>query len=93
VLPEIPTIAEAGGPGYEFIGGIAVLAPPEQPRPVVTRLHRDPIPDSALTGRQKPVCGQRSRACRQRSQGIRNYLRSEIARWTKVIEAAGIRAD
>src|SRR5437588_12651724 len=41
--PEIPTIAEAGLPGYEAVQWYGVLAPAGTPRPIVTRLHGEVV--------------------------------------------------
>jgi len=43
-LPDVPTIAEAGVPGYDFTGWMGMLVPKAVPRPIVSQLHRETEP-------------------------------------------------
>jgi tripartite-type tricarboxylate transporter receptor subunit TctC len=92
-LPEVPTIAEAGVPGYDYSSWIGLLAPAKTPAPVVARLGaeaarimRTPeiLSILALEGAQ-PVGGT--------PEEFAAVLHTEIGRWRKVVEAAGIKAD
>jgi tripartite-type tricarboxylate transporter receptor subunit TctC len=91
--PDIPTVAESGVPGYEATNWFGVLAPAATPAPVVTRLNGEigRVLQDAETGES------------MRRQGLEplpstpgefaHYLKSEIAKWSKVIRAAGITAE
>jgi tripartite-type tricarboxylate transporter receptor subunit TctC len=92
-LPELPTVAESGLPGYEFTNWIAVLAPAKTPQPIVLKLQR------AIAGIvQSPELKQRFAADATDAVGSTSaefaaFLKSEVARWTKVAREANIQAD
>jgi tripartite-type tricarboxylate transporter receptor subunit TctC len=92
-LPDVPTIAEAGLPGYEATNWYAVLAPARTPGRIVDRLNRltveavsEPAAAEAIQrAGAEPAIGPPAE-CRQ-------LLRSEIDKWTEVIRKAGIRPE
>ncbi|MBM3342001.1 MAG: tripartite tricarboxylate transporter substrate binding protein [Betaproteobacteria bacterium] len=91
--PEMPTIAESGVPGYEVTTWYGVSAPAKTPRPIVDRLHSEIIkalksPDFATRLKDQgadPVGNSPEQATA--------YVQSEIAKWAKVIKAAGIKGE
>ena len=91
--PEIPTVAESGVPGYESTLWYALLAPAATPQPVMRRLHAETVKAIRLP----EVVGQLSALGAQPIGNtpleVTKFLQSEIARWTRLIEQAGIRAD
>ena len=91
--PEIPTVAESGVPGYESTLWYALLAPAATPQPVMRRLHAETVKAIRLP----EVVGQLSALGAQpignSPQEVTKFLQSEIARWTRLIEQAGIRSD
>lgn len=93
ILPSIPTIAEAGVPGYEFAGWYAIFAPAKTPRAIVLKINADI--DAAL---KQPEAVQRLNAMGFDPQSgsvdeFTRYFRSEVAKWKKVIREAGIAAS
>jgi tripartite-type tricarboxylate transporter receptor subunit TctC len=90
--PEIPTVAEAGLPGFEAATWFALVAPAGTPTDVLARLNADV--KRALT---QPDVKQRfadlgMTAEDSTPEGLDVYIKSEIAKWTKVIKEADIRA-
>ncbi len=91
--PEIPTVSESGVPGFEVTGWYMMLAPAGVPRDIITRLnseivkavHSPTIKDRFAALGTEPV-GNSPEACGE-------FLRAEIAKWTKVVRAAGAKAD
>jgi tripartite-type tricarboxylate transporter receptor subunit TctC len=90
VAPDIPTIAEQGVPGYEAVQWYGMLAPAGTPRDVVARLHK-----GVVFALQDP--GVRERLIAGGADPIGNtpeefaaLVRSEVAKWAKVVQAAGI---
>lgn len=89
--PDIPTLAEAGVPGFDFVSWQMIVAPTGTPEPVIDRLHRElkaiiKLPDIqkefATTGRisvDSPSPAE-----------LAKFMKSEIVRLGKVVEAAGI---
>jgi tripartite-type tricarboxylate transporter receptor subunit TctC len=93
VAPEVPTIAEAGVPGYEAVQWYGVLAPAQTSKEIVTRLHREL---SAIL--QTPEIKERFAADGGDAGGntpeeFARYIRSETEKWAKVVKAAGIRQE
>jgi tripartite-type tricarboxylate transporter receptor subunit TctC len=93
LAPDVPTMAEAGLPGVEIGSWFALLAPAGTPKEAVARL--DAEVKSAL---QAPDVAERLRGLGYESfympsDELGAFLKSDLEKWTKVIRAAGIRAD
>ncbi|OGA24912.1 MAG: hypothetical protein A3I02_12455 [Betaproteobacteria bacterium RIFCSPLOWO2_02_FULL_67_26] len=90
--PEYPTVAEAGVPGYDHSSWVGLLAPAGTPRPIVNRLGaeaikvaRDDQVKSMLLQRGMEVVGSTSAE-------YAGLIKTEVAKWRKVVKAAGIKA-
>jgi tripartite-type tricarboxylate transporter receptor subunit TctC len=92
-LPDVPTIAEAGVPGYEFTGWMGVLAPAGVPRGIVVKLYNDIKRIAHLPDVKQRFAVDAADPVGSSPEEFTAYLRSEIARWTKVVKAAGIKVD
>jgi tripartite-type tricarboxylate transporter receptor subunit TctC len=93
VLPEVPTIAESGFPGFEATTWHALVVPAGTPKDVVAALHRatvatvnDPAVRKALTDLGIDVVGGTP-------EELRAYLKSEIPKWAEVVRASGAKVD
>jgi tripartite-type tricarboxylate transporter receptor subunit TctC len=92
-LPNVPTLAEAGIPGYEATIWLGVMAPVGTPQAIVDRLNAEigkilARPDIAAAWR-----AQGANPMIMRPDEFGGYMRSEIERWAKVIKANGIKSD
>jgi tripartite-type tricarboxylate transporter receptor subunit TctC len=90
VLPEIPTIAEAGVPGYEAQQWFALAAPGGTPRAIVDRLHAElmiVLKDAEVV---RNFAAQGAEIAASTPEEFAAYLKSELAKWARVIKAAGI---
>ena len=92
-LPDVPTIAESGLPGYDSTQWYGVLAPAGTLRGIVARLH-----DEIVRALRAPEVMQRLAADGAEPVGsspeeFAAFIRSEIDKWAKVARAAGIRAE
>ncbi len=90
---DIPTIAEAGVPGYEAVQWYGLLAPAAVPRDIITKLHA-----GVVRALQNPEVRQRllndgAEPVGSSPEEFSAYLRSETAKWAKVIQAAGIKPE
>lgn len=90
VLPGVPTIAESGVPGYEAKNWYGILAPAGVPKTIVAKLNAQineilRAPDFA-----EAIAKQGAEVEGGTPEEFRKYLQSEIAKWTKVIKAAGV---
>lgn len=93
VLPDLPTIAEAGVPGYEFASWYGVLAPAGTPAPRITKLH-----DILVKSLRSPDLAGRMAAegadiIAGSPQQFAAYLKTELAKWAKVVKDSGLRVE
>jgi tripartite-type tricarboxylate transporter receptor subunit TctC len=90
-LPNVPTIAEAGVPGYSAAAWFMVVAPAKTPKLIADRLHADlkEVLASAQTREQIAKLGL-TPLDTPPIVTMQGFVKSEIERWGKVVEAAGI---
>ena len=92
--PDIPTVAESGVPGYEASSWFAFLAPAGTPKPIVARLNAEALKAPANGGGAATTLVRQGMDPTGSTPGEADaYLRSEIAKWTRVVKEAGIKAD
>ena len=92
LLPDAPTIAETL-PGVEFMSWLGLAMAPATPRPVVARINRE-IQDALELPDVQQRLSEGGNVASPSSPGeMRQKVESEIARWTRVIEAGGIKVD
>jgi tripartite-type tricarboxylate transporter receptor subunit TctC len=93
-LPDVPTVAEAGMPGFQVTGWMGVLAPRGTPEPIVGRLDKElsavlALPEIKALFAEKgamniPPTGR---------EHFRQFIRSETDTWRKVVKTANIQAE
>ena len=91
--PELPTMREAGVPGYKVAGWYGILAPAKTPQPIITKLnqeivrilHTDELKDRLSADGSEPVGNT--------PEQFGAHIKSEVAKWSKVVKEAGIRAE
>ncbi len=91
--PEIPTIAEAGVPGYAHSSWVGMLAPAKTPPPVLKRLHAETVRIVQAPEVRKLLLREGLEANGNTPQEFAADLKEEIAKWHKVVAAAGIQAN
>jgi tripartite-type tricarboxylate transporter receptor subunit TctC len=87
-LPEIPTVAESGFPGYEYSTWYGFLAPAGTPRTIVEKLNKAAVTALKSEKTRERYVVQGMDAIPSTSAEYATYLKSEIAKWTKVVRAA-----
>jgi tripartite-type tricarboxylate transporter receptor subunit TctC len=92
-LPDVPTIAESGVPGYEFTGWMGVLVPAGTPKDIVRKLHQQIAGIVQLPEVKQRFALDAADAVGSTPEEFTAYVKAEIARWTKVVKAADIRVD
>ncbi|WP_418118937.1 tripartite tricarboxylate transporter substrate binding protein [Variovorax sp. 350MFTsu5.1] len=93
MLPEVPTVAEAGLPGYDSTGWFGVVAPAGTPAPIVARLNAE---INAALGDEQIKATMRNLGAEPAPtspEAFEAYIRSETKKWAKVIQTARIRLD
>ncbi len=93
LLPELPTISEAGVPGYEISEWTGVIAPAATPVAVINRLHEEFARAVAQPDVRERLAGVGARPVGSTPEALGTHIRNELARWPKVINAAGIRIN
>ncbi len=92
-LPEVPTISEAGVEGYEAAGWNALLAPRATPREIVMKVNGT-VSEGLKSPRVKEIlAASGADAAGTSPEALGQFLQSEIAKWGKVVRAAGIKAE
>ena len=92
-LPDLPTIAEAGVPGYEASTWYAMFAPAATPGPILERLHRDVAATMKSPEVRKTLSAVGIDPVGGTPAELARYLRSELVKWAKVAKASGAKAD
>jgi len=92
-LPDVPTIAESGVPGYEASTWYGLLAPAHTPAAAVARLNDAIVKVLADAALREKLSDQGFEPVGNSPEEFGAYIKSEIAKWGKVIRDAGIRAE
>lgn len=92
-IPDIPTIAEAGVPGYESSPWYAYVAPAGTPRALATRLHREIVRALNHPDYRKFLQGSAIEPVGSSPEKLRSHIKSEMVKWARVIKEAGARID
>jgi len=93
VMPEVPTIAEAGVKGYETTIWLGIMAPTGTPKPVIDRLNAE-ITKVVNRADVKRIWGEQGAMPMSMSVAeFDKYLIADIAKWAKVVKISGARAD
>lgn len=92
-LPDVPTVAEAGVPGYDFVSWYMLLAPAKTPKPVLEKVNAElrrmaTLPD--FKARIEDTGGEVASMTLKQSS---DYLGAEFVRWAKVVKERDIKAD
>ena len=93
VVPEIPTIAESGLPGYEAVTWIALFAPAGTPREIVMRLNAEIVAILAAPDVRERFSAMGATLGGGTPEQLAALLRDDLARWARVIKAANIRLE
>jgi tripartite-type tricarboxylate transporter receptor subunit TctC len=92
-FPELPTMNEAGVAGYEFSTWYGLLVPARTPAPVIGRLNAETVKALNSPALKQQFAAQGLEPASSSPADFGAYLRSEAAKWAKVIKAANIRSD
>jgi tripartite-type tricarboxylate transporter receptor subunit TctC len=90
-LPEVPTVGESGVPGYEAIAWQGLLAPSGTPKDIIAKLNAAFVKVLGQSDIVSKLSEQGFEVVASTPEWFSEYIRSEIAKWTRVIRAAGIK--
>jgi tripartite-type tricarboxylate transporter receptor subunit TctC len=90
VAPELPTISEAGVPGYEHTSWVGILAPAKTPRAVIEKLHREIVKIVQSPEVKKLFLRDGLEPVGNSPREFEAIIKAEIAKWQKLVKSAGI---
>jgi tripartite-type tricarboxylate transporter receptor subunit TctC len=93
VAPDVPTIAESGVPGYEAVQWYGVLAPGQTPKDIIARLHRDLAAVLNTRETKERFAADGGDPGGNTPEEFARYIKTETDKWTRVVKAAGIKAE
>lgn len=90
MLPDVPTLQEAGVPGYDFASWVAVFAPAHTPQAAITRLNR--VVRATLDSEEGARVSQNVGlvAATSTPEELADFQKREVAQWGRIAEAAGL---
>ena len=93
VIPELPTVAESGYPGFEAVSWFALLGPRGTPAPILIKLHREITKIAELSDIREKFAQLGLDTIVGSPEELAVIIKSDIVKWAKVIDDAGIKAE
>ena len=93
VMPELPTVAESGVPGYEFTTWVGALVPAATPPKTLATLHELIVNAVRSPDISKRFAEQGAEIIASTPGEFASHIKAELVRWAKVVKEAGIKAD
>ncbi len=93
LLPEVPTIAEQGFPGFEALSWQGLFAPAGTPAPILARLHTEVAEALSAPEIRDPFAQQGFVVAASPPDDFAAFVRAEVEKWRGVVRAGNIRAD
>jgi len=92
-LPDVPTIAESGIPGFEASSWFGILAPAGTPREIVTRINAEANKALQSPEMKEKLLSQGAEAVGNTPEYFADYIRTETEKWAKVVKESGAKVD
>ena len=93
VMPDVPTLAEAGVPGYEAVIWLGLIAPKNTPAPIVGRLNAEITKIVARPDVQAEWAKQGAAPMTMTPAAFERYLADDIVKWERIVKVSGARVD
>jgi tripartite-type tricarboxylate transporter receptor subunit TctC len=93
LMPELPTLSEAGLPGFEMLSWYGLLAPAATPRAIISRLNAEALRALATPEIKSTAASQGAEVMTGTPEHFSDHIKSEIARIGKIARGAGIKAE
>ena len=90
VIPDVPTIAEAGLPGFDVSGGFGMLAPAHTPKQIITKLNTEIVRILRLPGIRNQIEALGFDIVANTPEEYTAYAKADMAMWAKALKEAGI---
>ncbi len=92
-IPEVPTVAESGLPGFEVVGWFGLFAPAQTPTVVISKLNKELVNILQMKDVQEKLAGHGLIPGGGSPQELGQFLHTEIAKWRNLIQRAGIKSE
>lgn len=92
-LPDVPTLAELGVPGYETYNWFGILVPKGTPEAIVTRLNREIVAVMQDPAMQQWMQARGAEAVSSSPEAFSAYIKKDLAKWAPLVKEVGITAD
>ena len=92
-IPEVPTIAESGFPGYEVVQWFGVAAPAGLPRTIVTKFNQELVTILSHAETREALIRQGLEPIGGTPEAFAIHIKSELAKWTQVFKETGLRSE
>jgi tripartite-type tricarboxylate transporter receptor subunit TctC len=92
-LPDVPTVAESGIPGFEAVSWIGALVPAGTPREIVDKIHTDIVTVLRMPDVQEKLAASGAVVVGNTQQQFAAWNRNEIDKWAKAVKASGAKGD
>jgi tripartite-type tricarboxylate transporter receptor subunit TctC len=93
VLPEVPTVSEAGVPGYDAVIWLGIMAPAGTPKAIVDRLNAEITRATGAPETKEAWAKQGAVALSMSPEEFGRYMREDIEKWARIVKISGARAD
>ena len=93
LAPDIPTVAESGLAGYEVYGWYGFAAPARTPRAIINRLHAEVVKIAQNPKMKARLAGQGLDLVGSSPEEFDAFIRAELAKWSAVLKAAGVKPE
>lgn len=92
-MPQVPTVAESGLPGFEVTAWFGLFAPAQTPRPVIERLNAEMVKIMAMPDVRQKMMNHGVQPGGGSPEALGEFLVADIDKWAKVIREAGIKVE
>lgn len=93
LMPDVPTVSEAGVTGFNSVGWQGLLAPGDTPHHVVTRIHAAPDNALARAGTRARIEALGLRISSSGPGRFQEFLAGELTKWADIVKRSGARVD
>ncbi|MEO7888056.1 MAG: tripartite tricarboxylate transporter substrate binding protein [Polaromonas sp.] len=92
-LPNVPTVAESGLPGFEVLSWQAIFVPTGTPKPIIDKLHDEIMKITEQPEMQERLKGLGMQPSNMTTEQVSAFQKAEVEKWAQVIKAANIKLD
>jgi tripartite-type tricarboxylate transporter receptor subunit TctC len=93
VLPEVPTVSEAGVPGYDAVIWLGIMAPAGTPKPIIDRLNAEITRAVNAPELKKSWADQGAVPMTMTPEEFGRFMRDDIEKWARIVKVSGAKPD